>query len=918
MAVITDIKMAVITDIITKIRTAVYGKDVRTGIADGIEAINTAQEELENTFTQLVINAGNENAEIVVARGGFNELKDRLKATDTSLTANTQQISVNANAITVLQSLINNAVNGSPILVTLASRMVDHTRNYNYVGTESGYVSGNLYYWDTITSKFIDSGKQYQTSGIATEGVIHTNYKKNSVAGDIIGISNIIRDIADYTNYTGTWLSGYIVCPNVILTTGEIQVEVKMGAAGAGYLYLLEKNADNSVKVKASLAYNFVVGINTINTGFIADGNGKEYIGIYGGICSSTSGTGTGYYWSITTSTPTNTTFTANAVSPNHNDPALKIKTLGAIGTNHIKDSIITLPKLASDVISRFTNVEQGLLYGSNTPKTVDFSTTTMQSIVTNSTHPTTNGKLWGCLNIPLTTQGNISVTIKAVKAVSEYIVLLKKVSGTSYTIIDKQLISIPIGINTISTNLQITADGEYYIAITDRVSNSSNGTSGNLYCSNSSSGNSLMMIFDFDISTRTSVSTDNTDGTVLSNFMVGLQVTLTTTLKQAISGLSENTEIIPTDIIYTEKFLSLPSPPYGKWVEVGTGGVFSNGYTPVASSTFSNYLYLQQVTNFDTDTTKWRIQINDITSKFRIARIATLLQKTTTVEFDNGTIKLYGASTLFGFSTASTVLTSKTLSMTIVAGREYTFMLENFGFVIKFMITDTVTGDSEYITWDNTNQASAGLCMDYPLISLASGNITIKQFDYLTKYKRSPKLVILGDSVVEGMTIQNLGGWTARWVYKVYQALNGDCAILGVGSETSATFIPKLPVLKRAFYRPDYILYELMTNDTDFNAWKQNTETLISWAESIGAVFVFGMMAKTKMTTDFYNSVLSYVTNSKYKTVWFNRALTVGGDGITENTDLCLSDMHPNPDGHTRMFKQVQADLEEIFPLDY
>lgn len=558
------------------------------------------------------------------------------------------------------------------------------------------------------------------------------------------------------------------------------------------------------------------------------------------------------------------------------------------------------------------------IIYTDDTPKLINFDSTTTQTLITTSGHPTTNGRLWGCLNIPLTSQGNISVKIKAANAVSEYIVLLKKDIGTSYNIVDKQLISIPSGTNTIDTNLKTNADGEYYIAITDRVSNSTNGTLGNFYFGNSSTGNSVMMIFDFDATTRTNVSTDGTDGTILTNFLLSLEVELITTVKQSIDSIIDSNNTIPTDIIYTEKFSQIPEPPYGKWVEVGTSGSYSNGYTPVADSSFANYLYLNQVTNFDTDTTKWRIQINDITSKFRIARIATLLQKTTTVEFDNGTIKLYGASTLFGFSTASTVLTSKTLSMTIVAGREYTFMLENFGFVIKFMITDTVTGDSEYITWDNTNQASAGLCMDYPLISLASGNITIKQFDYLTKYKRSPKLVILGDSVVEGMTIQNLGGWTARWVYKVYQALNGDCAILGVGSETSATFIPKLPVLKRAFYRPDYILYELMTNDTDFNAWKQNTETLISWAESIGAVFVFGMMAKTKMTTDFYNSVLSYVTNSKYKTVWFNRALTVGGDGITENTDLCLSDMHPNPDGHTRMFKQVQADLEEIFPLDY
>lgn len=153
----------------------------------------------------------------------------------------------------------------------------------------------------------------------------------------------------------------------------------------------------------------------------------------------------------------------------------------------------------------------------------------------------------------------------------------------------------------------------------------------------------------------------------------------------------------------------------------------------------------------------------------------------------------------------------------------------------------------------------------------------------------------------------------------KVYDALNGDCAILAVGGESTDTFISKLPILKHKFYRPSYVFLELMSNDTDFNTWKTNTETLIDWAESIGATPVLCMMQKTKMALAFYNSVLNYVINTKYIVINFYKGMTQNGDGVTNIDSLFLSDhIHPNQAGHARMFKQVQADIPEIFPLDY
>ena len=89
--------MANIKNELNNIKSALYGKDVRGSIHDGIDAINKEVEsttgrqvDLENTFDQLVINAGNSNAEIVDARvkndgTSYSKLGDRLNEVDSQL-----------------------------------------------------------------------------------------------------------------------------------------------------------------------------------------------------------------------------------------------------------------------------------------------------------------------------------------------------------------------------------------------------------------------------------------------------------------------------------------------------------------------------------------------------------------------------------------------------------------------------------------------------------------------------------------------------------------------------------------------------------------------------------------------------------------------------------------------------------------
>lgn len=96
--------MANIKNHLNNIKNALFGQEVRGSIHDGIDAINKEVEsttgrqvDLEKTFDQLVINAGNSNAEIVDARvksdgTSYSKLGDRLNEVDSQLEHNTSGI----------------------------------------------------------------------------------------------------------------------------------------------------------------------------------------------------------------------------------------------------------------------------------------------------------------------------------------------------------------------------------------------------------------------------------------------------------------------------------------------------------------------------------------------------------------------------------------------------------------------------------------------------------------------------------------------------------------------------------------------------------------------------------------------------------------------------------------------------------
>ena len=127
--------MAKIQQYLDNIKNALFGREVRGSIHDGIEAINkeverttAKQEHLDGTFNQLIINSGTSNAEIVDARVGENgksyaKLGDRLDEVDSQLEHNINNL-FSTNSIPILSNELQDTINNSKGVVVIDKEFI--------------------------------------------------------------------------------------------------------------------------------------------------------------------------------------------------------------------------------------------------------------------------------------------------------------------------------------------------------------------------------------------------------------------------------------------------------------------------------------------------------------------------------------------------------------------------------------------------------------------------------------------------------------------------------------------------------------------------------------------------------------------------------------------------------------------------
>jgi len=199
---------------VEKIRAAILGEEVRESIASGIEGINeevesttAKQDNLKVIFDDLVINAGDENAEIVAARNGKGSLPIRLAENDADLAnfkAETlSSLEEKANQIALDTTNNNVTTKADKVYVDeqialKASGTPDETFStlttlqtaYPVGNSRNKLISANGHIYTWSGSAWTDTGILYQATGVADGGITPI---KN--ANSLIQIIPTVKDL---------------------------------------------------------------------------------------------------------------------------------------------------------------------------------------------------------------------------------------------------------------------------------------------------------------------------------------------------------------------------------------------------------------------------------------------------------------------------------------------------------------------------------------------------------------------------------------------------------------------------------------------------------------------------------------------------------------------------------------------------
>ena len=247
--------MADIKTHLNNIKGALFGKDVRTSIYDGIDAINKEVEgttkrqiDLESTFDELIINAGNSNAEIVDARvkndgTSYSKLGDRLNEIDSQLSHSENSIilnpvsklknvydakCVNGNTdnTVAIQRFINDlelsGENGKGGIIQLPPgeiridglifKAYNYFKSYNnrLIIRGSGIQSTTLICDDDSNDMFIDFQGYYDNNGVNRRQCANISFQdlkvKCTSSKDKVAFN---YNVTQYCDLTNVWIEGF-------------------------------------------------------------------------------------------------------------------------------------------------------------------------------------------------------------------------------------------------------------------------------------------------------------------------------------------------------------------------------------------------------------------------------------------------------------------------------------------------------------------------------------------------------------------------------------------------------------------------------------------------------------------------------------------------------------------------------------
>lgn len=353
-------------------------------------------------------------------------------------------------------------------------------------------------------------------------------------------------------------------------------------------------------------------------------------------------------------------------------------------------------------------------------------------------------------------------------------------------------------------------------------------------------------------------------------------------------------------------------------WVEVGGFIPTRDGLQSPVKGGWHAYAYWDQLIVLDEDMVSCKVEIEDVKSIFAIARISSQTKGTVAeVDLASGKLKLYSELLAAGEVPAA-VVAQVDIGFPVVAGREYQVVLQKISETYLLQFYDTVTQEGAAVSYLDTGKTpSSGKSWNAPGFIFRSGNVRLLAYHFSSNLPKSPKVLVVGDSIADGDTIRLSpnGGYKNRWAGLLATALAFNVSILARGGETSTDVIRKLPLLVSLLESPQYVLYAIGTNDSSFETWKKNYLAFKAVFEAKGAEVIPTTLFPRAGREVFCAKVTEDVVKGEGRYLDFAKALTLNGNRITRDERWFLPDkLHPSPEGHMKMFRQAKIDLPDLF----
>lgn len=284
-------------------------------------------------------------------------------------------------------------------------------------------------------------------------------------------------------------------------------------------------------------------------------------------------------------------------------------------------------------------------------------------------------------------------------------------------------------------------------------------------------------------------------------------------------------------------------------------------------------------------------------------------------INFETGMMGMYGG--IAATTSTLNVKYQKAIGFSLIANREYVIECRRQAKEHIITITDAYSLQTDTLTVMPTGSSDLGEHWGKRSYA-SSGGVTVNSFKNYSLQPYECRLLIIGDSFIEGAT--GFENHANRYCTRMKRLLNGSCAINGFGGATTEQVSGFYEAYCKTLFKPDYVLIACGTNNRNYNSWLTAQQALISSIKTAGSIPVLVTITRRldNDNIDFIRQANEWIRNQSGELyIDINRITTTNYDGETQNASLFAGDkVHPLPATHALIVQKALLDVPEVFNL--